>query len=100
VYLFQALSLISCKQSTISGIYFVNSAQEHLVIYLSNDILIKNMHITAPENSPNTDGIHIEASQNVLVNNSYIATGKKFCQFCSIKLINMRPICSNNSILL
>ncbi|KAK7849408.1 putative polygalacturonase [Quercus suber] len=70
-----ALSLISCKQSTISGIYFVNSAQVHLVIYQSNDILIKNMHITAPQNSPNTDGIHIEASQNVLVNNSVIATG-------------------------
>ncbi|KAK4604390.1 hypothetical protein RGQ29_012766 [Quercus rubra] len=70
-----ALSLISCKQSTISGIYFVNSAQEHLVIYLSNNILIKNLHITAPENSPNSDGIHIEASQNVLVNNSVIATG-------------------------
>ncbi|KAL0013783.1 hypothetical protein SO802_000852 [Lithocarpus litseifolius] len=60
---------------TISGIYFVNSAQEHIVIYQSNDILIKNMHITSPENSPNTDGIHIEASQNVLVNNSIIATG-------------------------
>ncbi|KAK7854080.1 polygalacturonase [Quercus suber] len=70
-----ALSLISCKQSTISGIYFVNSAQEHMVIYQSNDILIKNIHITAPGNSPNTDGIHIESSQNVLVNNSVIATG-------------------------
>ena len=44
----------------------------------SSDILVKNMHITAPESSPNTDGIHVEHSQNVLVNNSVIATGKKF----------------------
>ena len=44
----------------------------------SSDILVKNMHITAPESSPNTDGINVELSQNVLVNNSIIATGKKF----------------------
>ena len=74
----QALSIISCKQSTISDIHTIDSAKFHLVINMSSDILVQNMHVTAPENSPNTDGINVELSQNVLVNNSIIATGKKF----------------------
>uniref|UniRef100_A0A7N2MPQ8 endo-polygalacturonase n=1 Tax=Quercus lobata TaxID=97700 RepID=A0A7N2MPQ8_QUELO len=70
-----ALNIIHCKHSTISDIYTINSARYHVVVNQSSDILVKNMHITAPESSPNTDGIHIELSQNVLVNNSVIATG-------------------------
>ncbi|KAK4604397.1 hypothetical protein RGQ29_012771 [Quercus rubra] len=71
----KALNIIHCKRSTISDIYTIDSAKYHVVVNQSSDILVKNMHITAPESSPNTDGIHIELSQNVLVNNSVIATG-------------------------
>ncbi|KAK7854072.1 polygalacturonase [Quercus suber] len=70
-----ALNIIHCKNSTISDIHTIDSARYHVVVNQSSDILVKNMHITAPESSPNTDGIHIELSQNVLVNNSVIATG-------------------------
>ena len=81
IYLYgvlQALSIISCKQSTISDIHSIDSAKFHVVVNQSSDILVQNMHVTAPENSPNTDGINVQFSQNVLVNNSVIATGKKF----------------------
>ncbi|KAL4654069.1 hypothetical protein ACB092_01G351600 [Castanea dentata] len=70
-----ALNIIHCKRSTISDIYTIDSAKFHVVVNQSSDILVQNMHITAPESSPNTDGIHIELSKNVFVNNSVIATG-------------------------
>ncbi|PON37218.1 Glycoside hydrolase [Parasponia andersonii] len=34
-----------------------------------------NLIITAPENSPNTDGIHITESQNIHISNCVIKTG-------------------------
>ncbi|KAH9666638.1 Pectin lyase-like superfamily protein [Citrus sinensis] len=41
----------------------------------SDDATLSNLHISAPESSPNTDGIDISASQNIHILNSNIATG-------------------------
>lgn len=41
-------------------------------------VFVKQITITADGDSPNTDGIHIQRSHNVLVYNSNIRTGDRF----------------------
>ncbi|XP_021817752.1 probable polygalacturonase At3g15720 [Prunus avium] len=70
-----AVKLVSCKNSSISDIHFVNSSQTNLLIRECDGINIENVLIEAPERSPNTDGIHISASHNVVITNAIIGTG-------------------------
>lgn len=55
--------------------YFANSAQTHILIERCNGFNVNNVMIQSPGNSPNTDGIHIQASQNVAITNSKISSG-------------------------
>ncbi|KAI5320581.1 hypothetical protein L3X38_040289 [Prunus dulcis] len=70
-----AVKLVSCKNSSISEIHFLNSSQTHVLIRDGDGINIENVLIEAPERSPNTDGIHISASHNVVITNAIIGTG-------------------------
>ncbi|XP_004289110.1 PREDICTED: exopolygalacturonase-like [Fragaria vesca subsp. vesca] len=42
---------------------------------LPADVLVSNVNILAPGNSPNTDGIHIGSSQNIYIVHTNISTG-------------------------
>lgn len=77
----QAVKFVSCNNSSISEVHFVNSSQVHVLIEGCEGIHIENVLIEAPERSPNTDGIHISASHHVFVTNAIIATGKSFLKF-------------------
>ncbi|KAM3383317.1 putative polygalacturonase [Capsicum galapagoense] len=70
-----ALKFIFCTQSSISNMYFANSAQTHILIERCNGFKVDNVMIQSPGNSPNTDGIHIQASQYVDITNSKISSG-------------------------
>ncbi|KAM6553460.1 hypothetical protein CsatB_014222 [Cannabis sativa] len=70
-----AVKLVSCKNSSLSDIHFINSSQTHVLIMLCDGIKISDLTIQAPYNSPNTDGIHVHASQNLIINNIVIGTG-------------------------
>ncbi|KAL9353549.1 hypothetical protein Peur_056229 [Populus x canadensis] len=59
----------------IRQITSVNPMGFHISIVLSQNIRAKNLHITAPATSPNTDGIHISQSNVVKVSRSVISTG-------------------------
>ena len=63
------------KNGTISGITLLNSKFFHMNIYMSEDVKIENLTITAPGDSPNTDGIHIGDSSNINVTGTTIGTG-------------------------
>ncbi|KAK4769330.1 hypothetical protein SAY86_027480 [Trapa natans] len=63
------------KNSVVSGIHSLNSKFFHMKIYKCNNINVNGVHIIAPEDSPNTDGIHIGDSENINILNSVIATG-------------------------
>lgn len=52
-----------------------NSQQMHLIIARSNTVRISRVMVTSPGDSPNTDGIHITASTDVVVQDSKISTG-------------------------
>ncbi|RDY06239.1 putative polygalacturonase, partial [Mucuna pruriens] len=70
-----ALFIHNCPKLQLSGTRHLNSARNHISINLSNDINIVNITITAPQDSPNTDGIDITKSSYILIQNSTIATG-------------------------
>ncbi|OIT01571.1 PREDICTED: probable polygalacturonase At1g80170 [Nicotiana attenuata] len=70
-----ALKFIFCSQSSISNIYFSNSAQTHILIERCNGFKVDSVMIQSPGNSPNTDGIHIQSSRYVAITNSKISSG-------------------------
>ncbi|KAJ4975895.1 hypothetical protein NE237_001001 [Protea cynaroides] len=47
----------------------------HLVIDNSSEVQVSQLSIVAPEDSPNTDGIHVTHSQDVEITDSFIGTG-------------------------
>lgn len=52
----------------------LNSKNFHNVIHNSRNITVQNVKIAVPKD-PNTDGIHVEASNNARILQSNIATG-------------------------
>lgn len=59
----------------VSGITSINSQLSHLVINTCNNVLVKNVRAIAPDESPNTDGIHVERSTGVTITGSTLQTG-------------------------
>jgi len=59
----------------IRSITSLNSKGVHLFITNCETIRARNLHIIAPQDSPNTDGIHVSHSNNVRIAKTIIATG-------------------------
>ena len=59
----------------MSNIVIKESPQTHILLMGCNDVELQDLHIESPEGSPNTDGIHIQATNNVFINNSFIGVG-------------------------
>ena len=70
----QSLQLMGATNTVVRDITSINSRQFHVTIAASNNVLAEGLTIRAPADSPNTDGIHISAS-NVTIRNSNIGTG-------------------------
>ncbi|XP_047942809.1 polygalacturonase-like [Salvia hispanica] len=71
----KSLAFLNSNNTSINGLTSINSQMFHIVIHGCRDIKLQNIKISAPEESPNTDGIHIGLSSGVSVTNSRIATG-------------------------
>ncbi|XP_076959502.1 polygalacturonase QRT2-like isoform X2 [Bidens hawaiensis] len=69
------LKFISCNEGTLSSISIVNSPQTHVLISYSKGFNIDNVMIQSLEDSPNTDGIHIQSSHFIKITKSIIGTG-------------------------
>ncbi|KAG0457364.1 hypothetical protein HPP92_022521 [Vanilla planifolia] len=76
------------RNATISGITSVDSKNFHLMVFGCRNIAFDSIKITAPGDSPNTDGIHIAVSENVVVQNSVIRTGDD-CISIGDKTVNL-----------
>ncbi|KAK3199864.1 hypothetical protein Dsin_023279 [Dipteronia sinensis] len=63
------------SNSGINNITSINSKRFHFTIFSSTNITINRVNIKAPWDSHNTDGIHIENSNNIRIFNSVIGTG-------------------------
>lgn len=60
---------------TVTGITIQNSQQAHLKFDDCTLVQVFDIHVSSPGDSPNTDGIHLQNSQNVLIHNSNLACG-------------------------
>ena len=69
------LVLDDSRSVSVRDIHLKDSPMFHIVPDNSENILIENVVITAPPNSPNTDGIDPSSSQHVVIRNCTIATG-------------------------
>nr|GME00986.1 exopolygalacturonase clone GBGE184-like [Ipomoea batatas] len=63
------------NRSGIHDIKFVNSKGFHMKVSDCNDFNVAKLRITAPGDSPNTDGLHISGSTNVNVSDLVVGTG-------------------------
>ncbi|EYU22514.1 hypothetical protein ABFS82_05G018100 [Erythranthe guttata] len=70
-----ALRFYSSYNVTVRDISIVNSPLCHLKFDNSKGVKVENVTISAPEDSPNTDGIHLQNSQDVEIMHSDIGTG-------------------------
>lgn len=61
--------------SEVRSITSLDSKNFHINIMGAENLSFKNVKIRAPEDSPNTDGIHIGRSTNVSISDSDIQTG-------------------------
>ncbi|XP_057778250.1 polygalacturonase-like [Salvia miltiorrhiza] len=71
----RSIALQSCKHVLVSGLKSFNSEGVHLHLNGCNNVTMQNLTLTAPGDSPNTDGIHIGNSDLVRVLHSTIGTG-------------------------
>lgn len=74
----QALRFFMSSNLTVQGLKIKNSPQFHFRFDGCRDVLVDSLYIKAPSQSPNTDGIHIENTNNVKIYNTIISNGKIF----------------------
>ncbi|XP_021731866.1 probable polygalacturonase At1g80170 [Chenopodium quinoa] len=72
-----------CKKLKIKNISIIDSQQTHLSFTNCHSVVVANVTLTAPAESPNTDGIHISASSDVQIIDSNIRTGDDCISFVS-----------------
>ncbi|GMI78705.1 hypothetical protein like AT3G15720 [Hibiscus trionum] len=70
-----ALYFHNCNGLQLKGLTHLDSPRSHISINGCKDVVVSDLHIKAPENSPNTDGIDISSSTNVQIQDSTIETG-------------------------
>lgn len=71
----QALRFYGSYNVTVTGITIQNSPQCHLKFDNCDGVLVHDMSVSSPGDSPNTDGIHLQNSKDVLIHSSTLACG-------------------------
>ncbi|XP_060673793.1 exopolygalacturonase-like [Ziziphus jujuba] len=59
----------------IPGVQAADSKMFHINLLGCNNLKLESLNISAPKDSPNTDGIHIGYSKNIEISSSTIGTG-------------------------
>ncbi|XP_052200359.1 probable polygalacturonase At1g80170 isoform X2 [Diospyros lotus] len=70
-----ALKFLSCNKSRVRDVHFINSPQTHVLIMRCNGLHVSNVTIQSPGYSPNTDGIHIQSSHHLTIDDAKIGSG-------------------------
>ena len=71
----QTLAFTNSNNINIRGVTSINSQLGHISINGCNNVNIQSVKILASDNSPNTDGIHVQLSNRVTILKSKISTG-------------------------
>ncbi|KAF8022325.1 hypothetical protein BT93_G2467 [Corymbia citriodora subsp. variegata] len=70
-----AMTFYECKNLRVADLIVQNAQQIHLSFEKCVNVKVLNLLVSAPEKSPNTDGIHVTGTQNILIKNCVIRTG-------------------------
>ncbi|XP_042054739.1 polygalacturonase-like [Salvia splendens] len=70
-----ALTFYQCTNLGVNNLKIENPQQIHLSFEKCKNVQVSNLVVTAPGNSPNTDGIHVTDTQNIKISSTTIATG-------------------------
>jgi polygalacturonase len=70
-----ALTIESSSGVKVSGLTIQNSQQMNFIIARSDSVRVSKVMVSSPGDSPNTDGIHITGSTNVILQDCKIGTG-------------------------
>ncbi|KAF6158576.1 hypothetical protein GIB67_040090 [Kingdonia uniflora] len=70
-----AVTFYKCNNLKLNSIKIEDAQQMHVSIQSCVNVQATNLMVTAPEESPNTDGIHITATKNINLANCVIKTG-------------------------
>lgn len=71
----QAVRFFMSSNLIVKGLKVKNSPQFHFRFDGCQNVHIELLNIKAPAGSPNTDGIHIENTNNVKIYNSAVSNG-------------------------
>ncbi|CAH8361492.1 unnamed protein product [Eruca vesicaria subsp. sativa] len=70
-----AFTIESSSGVRVRGLTIQNSQQMNFIIARSNSVRVSKVIVSSPGDSPNTDGIHITGSTNVVLQDCKIGTG-------------------------
>ncbi|XP_047974933.1 polygalacturonase-like [Salvia hispanica] len=70
-----ALTFYECTNLEVKHLRIENGQQIHVSIESCRDVEVSRIVVNAPEKSPNTDGIHVADTQDIMISNCIIATG-------------------------
>lgn len=71
----QSMGFNFVNNSRVTHLRSINSMGVHMNVYACKGMKFDHIHLIAPEDSPNTDGIHIGKSTHIDISTSVIATG-------------------------
>ncbi|KAL2228233.1 UNVERIFIED_CONTAM: Polygalacturonase [Sesamum indicum] len=71
----KALTFYKCTDLVVKNLKIQNAQQIHVSFERCKSVEASKLVVNSPENSPNTDGIHITATQDIHVSTCTIATG-------------------------
>ncbi|KAL1561423.1 endo-polygalacturonase [Salvia divinorum] len=70
-----SLAFYNSNNIRINGLVSMNSQMFHILVDGCRNANLVNVRVSAPGNSPNTDGIHVQQSSGVTIMNSHVSTG-------------------------
>lgn len=70
-----SLAFYNSNNIRINGLASLNSQMFHILFDGCRNANMMNVKISAPGNSPNTDGIHVQQSSGVTIMSSHVSTG-------------------------
>ncbi|KAL2536726.1 Polygalacturonase QRT2 [Forsythia ovata] len=71
----QAITFSKCTNLRVTNLMIKNPQQMHVNFQDCQNVEASNLTLTAPEKSPNTDGIHVSGTRNISIKNSVVKTG-------------------------
>ncbi|KAI4381498.1 hypothetical protein MLD38_007565 [Melastoma candidum] len=70
-----AMTFYGCNNLRVQNLKIQNAQQMHMSFEKCSNVNVSGIQVTAPADSPNTDGIHVTGTQNIHISSCVIGTG-------------------------